>query len=53
LIFSGPLVQTKNEISSLAPEHIIKHGELRLLIELPVDWQSPIRRLCLDQADQL
>jgi hypothetical protein len=45
------LVQAKNELSSLAPEHVIKLGELRF--PLPADWQSPLGRLCLDQADQL
>jgi hypothetical protein len=34
LIFSGPPVQAKNEVSSLALEHIIKPGELRVLIRL-------------------
>jgi hypothetical protein len=53
LIFSELSVRTKIEVSSLAPEHVIKPGELRFSIKLPVDWQSPIGRLCSDQADQL
>jgi hypothetical protein len=53
LIFSGPLVRTKIEVSSLTPEHIIKSDELRFSIGLPTDWQSLIGRLCLNQADQL
>jgi hypothetical protein len=53
LIFSGPLVRIKIEVASLTPEHIIKHGELRFLIGLPVNWQAPIERLCPDQANQL
>jgi hypothetical protein len=52
LIFSGPLVRVKIEVSSLAPERIIKPGELRLPIGLPVDWKSTIERLCSNQADQ-
>jgi hypothetical protein len=43
MIFSGPLIQAKIEVSSLAPEHIIKPGEL---------W-FPVGRLCSDQADEL
>jgi hypothetical protein len=38
---------------SLAPEYVIKPGELRFPIELPVDWKSPIGRLYSNQADQL
>jgi hypothetical protein len=53
LMFSGPLVQAKIEVSSLAPKHIIKTGELRFLIRLPADWQSPIGRLHSNQVDQL
>jgi hypothetical protein len=53
LIFSGPLVQAKIEVSSLAPEHVVKPGELRFPIGLPVDWQSLIGCLCSDQVDQL
>jgi hypothetical protein len=37
LIFSGPLVQAKFEVSSLAPEHVIKAGELWFSIKLPTD----------------
>jgi hypothetical protein len=37
LIFSDPLVQVKIEVSSLAPEHVIKFGELWFPIVLPVD----------------
>jgi hypothetical protein len=51
--FQYPLVQAKIEVSSLAPKHIIKPCELWFLIGLPVDWQSPIGRLCSDQPDQL
>jgi hypothetical protein len=29
----------KIEVSSLAPEHVIKPGELWFLIGLPVDWK--------------
>jgi hypothetical protein len=47
-----PLVRVKIEVSSLAPEHIIKPGELWVLIGLPVDWKSLIRRLHSNQADQ-
>jgi hypothetical protein len=47
------LVWTKIEVSSLAPEHVIKPGELRFRIGLPMDWQSSIERLCSDQVDQL
>jgi hypothetical protein len=32
----------KIEVSSLAPEHVINHGELQLPIRLSADWQSPI-----------
>jgi hypothetical protein len=53
LIFSGPLVWTKIEVSSLAPEYAIKPDELQFPIGLPVDWQSLIRCLYSDQADQL
>jgi hypothetical protein len=52
-IFSGPLVQAKIEVSSLAPEYVIKPGKLRFPIGLPADWQSLIGRLCSNQADQL
>jgi hypothetical protein len=48
-----PLVRVKIKVSSLAPEYIIKPGELRFPIGLPVNWKSPIGRLCLNQADQL
>jgi hypothetical protein len=48
-----PLVRVKIEVSSLTPEHVIKPGELRFLIGLPVDWKSPIGRLRSNQADQL
>jgi hypothetical protein len=51
LIFSGPPIQVNFKVSSLAPEHVIKPGELRFLIGLPADSQSPIECLCLDQAD--
>jgi hypothetical protein len=37
LIFSGSLVQAKIEVSSLAPEYIIKPVELRFPIGLPTD----------------
>jgi hypothetical protein len=47
------LVWAKIEVSSLAPEHVIKPGKLRFPIGLPTDWQSSIERLCSDQADQL
>jgi hypothetical protein len=53
LIFSEPPIQAKFEVSSLAPEHVIKPGKLQFLIELPTDWQSPIKRLWSDQTDQL
>jgi hypothetical protein len=53
LIFNGPLVWVKLEMPLLAPEHIIKLGEHQFLIGLPMDWQSPIGRLCPDQVDQL
>jgi hypothetical protein len=46
-------IQTKIEVLSLASEHVIKPDELRFLTGLPADWQSPIRHLCSDQADQL
>jgi hypothetical protein len=36
----------KIEVSSLAPEHVINPDELRFLIGLPTDWQSPIEPLC-------
>jgi hypothetical protein len=49
LIFSGPLVWEKIEVLSLALKHIIKPNEPQF--PLPVDWQSPIGRLCSDQAD--
>jgi hypothetical protein len=48
-----PLVRVKIEVSSVAPEHVIKHGEHRFPIGLPVDWKSPIRRLRSNQTDQL
>jgi hypothetical protein len=48
-----PLVRVKIEVSSLAPEHIIKPVELQLPIGLPVDWKSPIGRLYSNQTDQL
>jgi hypothetical protein len=48
-----PPIQAKFAVSSLALERIINPDELQFLIGLPVDWQSPIRRLCSDQADQL
>jgi hypothetical protein len=48
-----PLVQVKIEVSSLAPEHVIKPDELRFLIGLLVDWKSPIERLRSNQADRL
>ncbi len=48
-----PLVRVKIEVLSLAPEHVIKSGELRFPIGLPVDWKSSIGRLRLNQADQL
>jgi hypothetical protein len=41
----------KNELSSLAPEHVINSSELRFLIGLPADWQSPIGLLCSNQAE--
>jgi hypothetical protein len=53
LIFSGPLAWVKIEVSSLAPEHIIKPGEFRFPIGLLVDWKSPIGRLHSNQPDQL
>jgi hypothetical protein len=53
LWYSVPLVRVKIELSSLAPEHVIKPGELRFPIGLPVDWKSPIKRLHSNQADQL
>jgi hypothetical protein len=55
LIFNiqWPLVWVKIEVSSLAPEHVIKSGELRFPIGLLVDWKSPIGRLRSNQADQL
>jgi hypothetical protein len=43
----------ENEVSSLAPQHVIKPGELRFSIRLSVDWKSPIGCLCSNQADQL
>jgi hypothetical protein len=43
----------KIEVSSLAPEHVIKPSELRFPIRLPVDWKSPIGRLRSSQTDQL
>jgi hypothetical protein len=48
-----PLIQVKIEVSSLAPEHVIKSGERWFPIGLPVDWKLPIGRLHLNQADQL
>jgi hypothetical protein len=53
LIFSGPIVQVKIEVSSLAPEHVIKAGEFWFLIGLPVDCKSPIGRLRSNQTNQL
>jgi hypothetical protein len=53
LIFRGPSVQAKIEVISLALEHTIKPSELWFPIRLPTDWQSPIGRLYLDQADRL
>jgi hypothetical protein len=53
LIFSGPLVWAKIDVSLLAPKHIINLDELQFPIGLPVDWKSSIERLCSDQADQL
>jgi hypothetical protein len=53
LIFSGLLVRVKIEVSSLAPEHVIKPGELWFLIRLLVDWKSWIGHLRSNQADQL
>jgi hypothetical protein len=47
-----PLVRVKIEVSSLSPKHVIKSGELRFPIGLPVDWKSPIGRLRSNQADQ-
>jgi hypothetical protein len=52
LIFSDLLVQVKIEVPSLAYEYVIKPGELRFPIGLPVDWKSPIGRLRSNQADQ-
>jgi hypothetical protein len=46
------LVQVEIEVSSLAPEHVIKSSELQFPIGLPVDWKSPIGRLRSNQADQ-
>jgi hypothetical protein len=48
-----PLVQVKIEVSSLAPEHVIKPGKLQFPIGLPMNWKSPIGRLHLNQANQL
>jgi hypothetical protein len=48
-----PLVRVKIEVSSLAPEYIIKPVELQLPIRLPVDWKSPIEHLYSNQTDQL
>jgi hypothetical protein len=48
-----PLVRVKIEVLSLTPEHVIKPGELRFPIRLPVDWKSPIGCFHLNQADQL
>jgi hypothetical protein len=53
LIFSGPLIQAKIKVSSLAPEHVINLAELRFPIELPADCQSSIKPLCLIQAERL
>jgi hypothetical protein len=47
------IVQVKIEVSSLAPEHVIKSSKLQFLIGLPVDWKSLIGRLRSNQADQL
>ncbi len=41
------------EVSSPAPEHVIKPDKLRFLIGLPIHWKSPIRRLHSNQAGQL
>jgi hypothetical protein len=38
----------KIEVLSLTPEHVIKPGELRFPIGLPVDWKSPIGLLRLN-----
>jgi hypothetical protein len=46
------LVQVKIEVLSLAPEHVIKLGEFRFPVRLPVDWKSLIERLRSKQADQ-
>jgi hypothetical protein len=43
----------KIEVSSLAPEHVINHGELQFPIGLLADWQSPIGPLYLNQAERL
>jgi hypothetical protein len=43
----------KIELSSLAPEHVINPSELRFLIGLSADWQSPIRPLCSNQVERL
>jgi hypothetical protein len=53
LIFNGSRVQVKIEVSSLAPEHVIKLGELWFPIDLPMDWKSPIEHLRSNQVDQL
>jgi hypothetical protein len=50
LIFNGPLIWKKIEVSSLTPEHVINHGELRFSIGLPTDWQSSIGPICSNQA---
>jgi hypothetical protein len=46
-------VQAKIEVSSLAPENVIKPDELQFPIGILVDWQSPIGCLCSNQADRL
>jgi hypothetical protein len=40
------------EASSLAPEHVIKSGELQFPIGLLADWKSLVGCLFSDQADQ-
>jgi hypothetical protein len=52
LIFRGGDLG-KIDVSSLASEHIINPDELRFPIELPADWQSPIKPLCSNQVERL
>jgi hypothetical protein len=53
LQLAPPLIRVKIEVSSLAPEYIIKPHELWFPIRLLTDWQLSIGRLCSDQPDQL